>query len=608
MSATEVQPASLLSRPHHDGSELYVLERPDELGGEAVVRLRTPRGSTDDVVLRYVRDGEPRWVRAQVDRQTADETWWRAAFPVANPSVPYRWLLVGADGAWSWLDGAGVRGHEAPDGDDFVLALGDGPAWHLSSIVYEIFPDRFARSAQFASLARELPAWAVPREWDAPPTGRGPTTPREWYGGDLRGIAERLDHVERLGANVLYLTPVFPAPTTHRYDASSFDRVDPLLGGDEALASLVRAAHARGIRVLGDLTTNHTGSEHDWFAAAQASDDAPERGFYHFDEALPAGYEAWMGVPSLPKLNWRSDELRVRMAAVARRWVDEGLDGWRVDVANMTGRYRDADLTRDVARTIRGALPSDALLVAEHGFDYRRDLDGTGWHGAMNYAGFLRPAWGWLRADELPPELARSFWGVPVGVPHATGAQAVASMRAFRAGVPWQSTLHSWTLLDSHDTARFRSVTGSRARAEVGIGLQMTSPGVPMVFAGDELGLEGSWGEDARRTMPWDDPGAWDGELLEAYRGMIALRRSSDALARGGIRYAHVGDDAVAYLREAKGERLLCLAARAAHEPVRLAVGDVQLEPLHGDAAPAVTSGVAELPGDGPAFHVWRVA
>ena len=128
----------------------------------------------------------------------------------------------------------------------------------------------------------------------------------------------------------------------------------------------------------------------------------------------------------------------------------------------------------------------------------------------------------------------------------------------------------------------------------------MTLPGVPLVFAGAELGLEGSWGQDARRTMPWSHPARWDRELLDAYRRLIALRRSSDALARGGFRLAHAADDVLVYLRESRGERLLCLAARAPHEPV--AVPFAELETLYGDDP---TDGV--LPSHGPAFHVWRI-
>jgi alpha-glucosidase len=592
-------PPTLLDEPHHDGSDAYVLERPDALGGTATVRLRVPRGlEPDAVVLRSVVDAEPHTVAAVVDEQDERETWYRASFPVGNPSVRYRWLLFGGPLRYAWLNGRGRVGYDVPDADDFVLTTDPGgPDWHLGSVVYEIFPDRFARSG----ADREAPPWAVPRDWDELPTGRGPATPFELFGGDLAGIEGRLDHVESLGAGALYLTPFFPAGSTHRYDATTFDRVDPLLGGDEALDSLLRAAHARGLRVLGDLTLNHTGDRHEWFPA--------EREFFHFDDELPHGYVSWFGVKSLPKLNWGSAALRGRMQTVARRWLDAGLDGWRIDVANMTGRHADADLAHDAARAIRGVVRPDHLLVAEHGYDYRVDLAGGGWHGAMNYAGFMRPVWSWLRADELPDELERRFWGMPAGLPRLDGRAVAAGMAAFRAGVPWQSVLHSWTLLDSHDSPRFRTVAGSRAVQEVGIGLQMTLPGVPMVFAGDELGLEGEWGEDARRPMPWERPERWDIALLATYRTLIALRRSSAALARGGLRHVHVGADHVAYLREHGDERLLCLAARAAHDSVRVPLTALRaraLETLHGGDA-HVAAGIATLPGDGPAFHVWRL-
>jgi alpha-glucosidase len=227
----------------------------------------------------------------------------------------------------------------------------------------------------------------------------------------------------------------------------------------------------------------------------------------------------------------------------------------------------------------------------------------------MAYMGFTRPAWAWLRGDVLPAELQLGFLGLPVEVPRLDGHAVTATMRAFRAGVPWRSVLHSWLLLDSHDVARFRVVAGSRERHVVGVGLQMTMPGVPMVFAGDELGLEGRWGEDARRTMPWDRPERWDRDLLQAYRTLIGLRRALPALARGGIRYAHVSADAIAYLRETAAERVLCLAVRAAGPPLRLPLRALRctgLEPLFGREA-TCDDDTALLPGDGPAFHIWRL-
>jgi alpha-glucosidase len=578
---------------HHDGSELYVVERPEDVGGSAVVRMRAPRGAAERVWLRYVADGEPRTAEAVVDEESRTETWWKARLPALNPVVRYRWLVAGGEAGYRWLNGSGLHAHEVTGADDFALAVDPGaPAWHARAAVYEIFLDRFASSGAASGVRR--PDWAAPREWDRLPEGRSRNTSRELYGGDLGGIEQRLDYVERLGANVLYLTPFFPARSTHRYDASSFDAVDPLLGGDDALRSLLAAAHARGLRVVGDLTLNHCGSAHEWFLRAERDPGSVERELFFFDGSPPLGYASWLGVRSLPTLNWGSAELRRRMEAVFARWLDEGLDGWRIDVANMVGRYRTLDVNHEVAARAR-ELARGRLLVAEHGHDYRPDLDGSGWHGVMNYAGFVRPTWWWLHGGVLEQDV---FSRTPA--PRYTGREAVAAMRSFRAGVPWDAVANSWTLLDSHDTARFRTVTDSRDGHVVGIGLQATTPGVPMVFAGDEIGLEGEWGEDARRSMPWDRPETWDTTLLAAYRDLIALRRSSDALAYGGIRYVHVSDDAIAYLREARGERLLCLAARAPHAPV--AVPFVDLETLYGDDA---RDGV--LPSDGPAFHVWRI-
>ena len=162
-------------------------------------------------------------------------------------------------------------------------------------------------------------------------------------------------------------------------------------------------------------------------------------------------------------------------------------------------------------------------------------------------------------------------------------------MRRFRAGVPWPSVLHSWVMLDSHDTARFRTIAGSRERQLVGVGLQMTTPGVPMVFAGDELGLEGDWGEDARRTMPWSRPEAWDAELLDALSRADRAPPGSRALARGGhpLRARLRRRDR---LRARGGRRDGALPRRAGRRPrarasALAALGGAELETLWGEDA-----------------------
>ena len=236
------------------------------------------------------------------------------------------------------------------------------PDWVPDQVGYQVFPDRFERTVDRAAD----PDWATPADWDDPVVHRGRATSSQLYGGTLDGVRERLDHLTDLGATLLYLTPVFEARSNHRYDAVSFDRVDPLLGGDAALSALLDAAHGAGLRVVGDLTTNHTGSGHDWFALAQADEGSLEREFYLF---AGDGDASWLGHLHLPKLDHRSVELARRLYdgpdSVVAHWLREGLDGWRVDVANMTGRLAAEDLAHQVARTcaVRSRRPAGRLAA-----------------------------------------------------------------------------------------------------------------------------------------------------------------------------------------------------------------------------------------------------
>ncbi|MFC4020675.1 glycoside hydrolase family 13 protein [Micromonospora sp. GCM10011542] len=597
-------------QPHHDGSARYVPQQEPRLGESVDVFVRVPAGAdVRQVHVRTTGDGEPRFAEAVVDRADVGDVWWRAEVEARNPVSNYRFLLSGR--GRRWLTAAGVVDHDVPDASDFKLVThAPPPAWARDAVVYQIFPDRFARSA--AADGRPLPAWAIPCDWDTPVIGSGPETPYQCYGGDLDGIVERLDHLDRLGVNTVYLTPIFPARSNHRYDAASFDRVDPLLGGDAALARLADAVRARGWRLLGDITSNHTGDGHEWFTAA-AHEHAPERELYYFDEST-GDHESWNGVTSLPKLNWGSVELRRRFAVAddspLRRWLRPpyGLDGWRVDVANMTGRRGADAYTREVAALLRSVVTQtrpDGLVMAEHGHDHTGDLDRDGWHGTMNYVGFTDPVWSWLCHGDRP---VPNFLGTPGGVVRRDSGAVLATMNAYRSLVSWRSYVHSWQLLGSHDSARIRTVVGDAARQQVAAGLLATLPGTPMIFAGDELGLTGTNGEGSRTPMPWHRPRSWDAGTFATYRSLIALRRGEPALRHGGLRWLHHDPDTLVYLREAPTGAVLVLARRAAGAPVRLA-GLPAVENLYG-GAPALRpdpAGGLNLPGDGPTFQVWRL-
>ncbi|MER5999654.1 glycoside hydrolase family 13 protein [Nonomuraea angiospora] len=588
-----------IGEPHHDGSALYVSEQEPALGSRVTLWLRAPLAAgITGVHVRTVHDGEPRYAEAAPDPSRREaggyggtDVWWRVEITAVNPVTPYRFLLA-TRGGQAWLTAAGLVTHDVTDAGDFRLVCHQPPpSWMSDAIVYQVFPDRFDRSRPM----RDLPDWALPRDWDHDPViPAGPGTAGQFYGGDLDGVAQRLDHVQSLGVNTVYLTPIFPARSNHRYNASTFEHVDPLLGGDEALHRLSGALHARGMRLLGDITTNHCGDTHEWFTAAVSDVNAVEREMFYFDPDS-GDYESWWGVKTLPKLNWGSELVRARMRAVLKKWLGP-LDGWRVDVANMTGRRAADDHNHEVAAMLRAELGPEAAFIAEHNHDASSDLDRDGWHGTMNYGGFTRPVWTWLRGPELDLD---HFLGVPGGVPARDGTAALATFRSFASHMSWRSLVHSWQLLDSHDSPRIRTVTGSRERHLLALGLQATLPGTPMVFAGSEFGLTGVNGEHSRTPMPWNRPADQDLPTLAAYRELFGLRRAEPALRHGGLRWLHADADCLVFARETYEESILVCVRRAPGAPLRLGV--------HAHGLYNAEDGDV-LPGDGPSVRLWRLA
>jgi alpha-glucosidase len=572
-----------LFAPHHDGSPAYVatptgdVVATPQLGSATTVGVTVPHAAgIETVVLRTVDDGEPHLHPARRVRRGAAADRWEVAVPQVDPVQRYRFHLDGPRHA-GWLTQRGHLEHDVPDTWDFALvATPPPPTWAADAVLYQIFPDRFAR----AGASEAWPDWSHPAAWDDPVVTRGPDAMRQLYGGDLPGIAARVDHLVDLGVTGVYLTPVFPAPSNHRYDASGFDGVDPFLGGDAALVALAQTLHAHGLRLIGDLTLNHSGSTHPWFLAAQADPDAPEAGFYLFTDH-PHGYHAWNAVPTLPKFDHRDPELRRRLydgpGSVAARYLRAPfeLDGWRIDAANLAGRLGAVDLSRDLQATLLATMRSvrhDAFLLAEHCHDATADLQGTGWHGTMDYSGFTRPVWTWL-AD--PARDVRLF-GAPAPLCRRGGPTTALTMDLFRGQVPWRSRVHSMNLLGSHDTARWAHVAGDRDRRHVGLVWLLTAAGIPSVFAGDELGLGADVGLDGapdtatRQPMPWDHPERWDRDTLALTRRLIELRRGSVALRRGGSRWVHLDDDVVVFLRVHPDERVLVALTRAAAPAVDL--------------------------------------
>ena len=607
----------LALQPHHDGSALYVPNQSPVLGESVKLRIRIHEaiGKVSEVRVRFSESGEAFPTQpAKVVKRDGKWSWYETSITMHNPKMNYRFYIKLAGGEVLWYNPQGLHKLNQPDVLDFRLnTFSSAPAWGRKAIMYQIFPDRFARSAK--ADAHKLPSWALKRNWGDEVIGQGPGTSEQFFGGDIWGIIEKLDHLQKLGVNTLYLTPIFPGRSNHRYDASSFDEVDPLLGGDEAFAELIQAAHKRGMKVIGDLTSNHSGVGHEWFKAAFKKPNAPESDFYYFTEKNTK-YDSWFGVASLPKFNWKSKELRKRFIqgpkSVVGKWLRApfNMDGWRIDVANMTGRIRDEDMYLEVAQVIRKTMVDinpDTIMLGEYTGDAAYEVQGDGWQGAMTYSNFTKPVWRWFYNTKVKDVPGFMMWD---GDYKANGTELVTSYNQFVAAFPWHVRLHNMNPLDTHDIPRFKTFAIAGAQ-KVAAAMQFTFPGIPVIWAGDEFGLDGFNGENSRTPLPWNNERKHDTAMLPIYQQLAKLRRENSALNEGSMRFVYSSAEAIVFVREDKKQTIIVSVTRGEDKNILLpkdaVPGLAKAENIFGGGEIKVSGSNLHLPGGKLAANIWRL-
>jgi neopullulanase len=478
-----------------------------------------------------------------------------------------------------------------------ATALEAPPAWAADAVFYQVFPDRFAASPKVAKPGRL-------EQWDAPPTIHG------YKGGDLLGLAARLDELVELGIDAIYLNPVFQAASNHRYNAYDFMTVDPLLGGDAALRELLDAAHARSIRVILDGVFNHVGRGFWPFHHVLESGGAsPYRDWFYLDEEVlagrrvlrayddhhyrehlyrepgPRGYRSWWDVPSLPKLRVEHPAVREYLMGVAEHWTRFGIDGWRLDVPQ---DISDPTFWPEFRRRVR-AIDPQAYLVGEIWHDAPEWLAGDRFDALMNYP------------------LALAILGF-VGGPHID-REAIAGQSDYRTGLValdgptfGARLMHNLTvngpaatevafnLLGSHDSPRAVSALGGDSvRLRLAQLLQLSLPGTPCIYYGDELAMGGTADPDCRRGYPRSLAEVPPEALVQRafVRAAIRARRAHRPLRRGDASILVATDRAIALERRADGQRAL-VVVNAGDTPATLEIGRDGLTGLVLLDAPAV--------------------
>lgn len=482
---------------------------------------------------------------------------WHCGFSLKKPGLYFYWFrITGATGTFRLFK----QGHDTnmEAGDLWQLSCIPEsfytPDWAKGAVIYQVFPDRFAKSGE-CDLTGKLTPYILHESWDEEvcwqPDEKGEILNNDFYGGNFRGITEKLDYIASLGATVLYLNPVSKSFSSHRYDTGDYKTPDPMLGTQEDFRELCRQAHARGIRVILDGVYSHTGSDSLYFdregrfggRGAYCTPDSPYYSWYTF-QSYPQVYNSWWGFKTLPTVNKLDpaflDYIIEGEDSVVAHWLRLGADGFRLDVADeLPNEFMDR-----MKKRLRG-LRSDSLLMGEvwedasnkiaYGIRRRYFVDGT-LDSVMNYP-FRRAILRFCRREEDAAAFRERIMTIAENYPKAV----------------LQCNMN---LLGTHDTPRIltalvddrdgpREVLAARRltreelqlakkRLQMATVLQYTLPGSPSVYYGDEAGMEGGKDPFNRRTYPW---GREDASLLNHYRALGKLRKAHCALGLGSIEF-----------------------------------------------------------------------
>ena len=514
---------------------------------------------------------------------------------------------------------------------DFKIILGfHTPDWAKGAVFYQIFVDRFYNGdpdndvedreyIYIDQFTQKVTDWnALPEASDI----------RRFYGGDLKGVMDKLDYLQDLGVEVIYMNPIFVSPSNHKYDIQDYDYIDPhygeivcdegeCLGEDDKtnehatkyitrvtrhenleasnrlFARLTEEIHRRGMKIVLDGVFNHCGSFNKWMdrehiydknpeyaKGAYVSEDSPFKSFFNFNGGTwpdNGEYTGWWGHATLPKLNYDSKELYEYILGVAQKWLSPpyNIDGWRLDVAADLGPSPELNhqFWKDFRKAVKAVNP-DALILAEHYGDPSSWLQGDEWDTVMNYDAFMEPlTWLLTGMEKHSDDYRQDMYG---------------NADTFRSSMTYHmNAFHSESLytamneLSNHDHSRFLTRTnhkvgrigtvGAEAASEnlnygifrEAVVVQMTWPGAPTVYYGDEAGVCGWTDPDNRRTYPW---GQENRGLINFHKEIIRIHKENDVLKTGSYRFLDGGYQWISYGRFNRKDQMVIILNNDDHE------------------------------------------
>lgn len=473
-----------------------------------------------------------------------------------------------------YYNSKGVTHYPPTEDNDFVLLAGlDYPEWVAKSVFYQIFPDRFFSGDDKLSVKDgeyEFDGHSTTKmPWNEDARSYKEVFCLDFYGGDLEGIKQKIPYLKELGINALYINPIFTSNTSHRYDCVDYFNVDPHLGGNKALSELTRELHNNGIKIIIDISINHTGINHPWVEKALSDKNSDEYTFYYIDSKNNLKF--WENVPTLPQLNYNSDKLRDIIYkndnSVLKQYLypEIDIDGWRFDVGNNTARHKNDQFGNEVFKEIRNdikPLKEGVYIVGEHWKDSISYLLGDQWDSAMNYFGSGRPV--------------RTFGGEPdrfflnslgPGQYKATsGDDLKHSIEQHYKRLPGMMQFVQFNLFDSHDIHRFHNNVHNFDYAVYRgmLVIMFMLPGTFSIYYGDEIGLRGRINdvEGCRYPMEWDES-KWNRDFYDLYTRLISIKKDYRAMHFGSFNIPYSDNEVFVITRFDNDELLVGVVSKS---------------------------------------------
>ena len=605
-----------------DGTSQYVNPSEPERNEEVVFRFRTAKDDAEHVCLVHEK------IRYEMEKAQTGEVFDYYEIKRQLGEEPFRYYFEIRSGSEvCYYNRCGVSERVVSDYDYVVCPGFRTPKWAKGAVMYQIFIDRFCNGDHdndvedreyyyIGDYSRKVTDWnRYPATMDV----------REFYGGDLKGVWDKLDYLQDLGVEVLYFNPIFVSPSNHKYDIQDYDYIDPHYGvivedggnilaeGDhenanatkyqkrvtdkknleasnEFFVQFVEEVHRRGMKVILDGVFNHCGSFNKWLdreriyekqegyaPGAYVSADSPYRSYFRFfqeeRERWPynGSYDGWWGHDTLPKLNYEdSPKLEAYIFEIAKKWMSPpyNADGWRLDVAADLGRSNEYnhEFWKKFRKVVKEANP-EALILAEHYGDPSEWLEGDEWDTIMNYDAFMEPvSWFLTGMEKHSDDYRQDLLG--------NADSFVGAMAYHGANMAMPSWLTAMNELSNHDHSRFLTRTNRRVGRTNSLGaeaanhdvkkavlleavvMQMTWPGAPTVYYGDEAGVCGFTDPDNRRTYPW---GREDKELINFHREIIRIHRQNKEFKTGSLKCLTLDYNFLAYGRFTKNNHSVVL-------------------------------------------------